>query len=134
MVHAEHLEMILLVDDDDLVRSVVKRMLEMKGYGIVEACNGQDGLFRLQTGADPVDLLLTDVCMPVLGGRELAEGARKLQPNIKIIFMSGQHQEFTHEDFGDEKIAFLQKPFSPAALINEVRQTLDCQRRLAATA
>jgi CheY-like chemotaxis protein len=133
MIDAIHSEVILLVEDDDLVRSVVKRMLERIGYRILEARNGHEGLLRLHAAADSIDLLLTDVCMPVLGGRELAAGALKVRPGLKIMFMSGQFQEFTHDDLGSE-VAFLQKPFGAIHLAIKIRQTLDSQHRCASTA
>ena len=112
-------EVILLVEDDPQLRSLVSRVLRGEGYNVLEAGNGIDGL--LTAAADPrdIDLLLTDVVMPRLGGRELAEKLRETRPRIRVLFTSG---------YSETPVApteqFLPKPFTTQALLHQIRQTL----------
>jgi two-component system cell cycle sensor histidine kinase/response regulator CckA len=82
-------EVILLVEDDDLIRMLARQILEVCGYVVHEARNGRDGMALCQDHQGPIDLLLTDVMMPDFGGRELADIAVKLRPGIKVLMMSG---------------------------------------------
>jgi hypothetical protein len=85
-------ESILLVEDEDAVRELVRRILTAGGYAVLEARNGREGLKLCETHAGKIDLLVTDVVMPELGGRELAEAALKLRPGLKVVFVSGQNK------------------------------------------
>ena len=78
-----------------------------------------------ETHPGKIDLLLTDVVMPVLGGRELAEAARKLRPGLKVIFMSGHTEDVVLKEGVQHGAAFLHKPFTPLQLAQKVRETLD---------
>ncbi len=127
-------EVILLVEDDDMVRMLAREILEGLGYVVHEALNGRHGLALCEAHKGPIDLLLTDVMMPELGGRELAEGALKLRPGVKVLFMSGLSREMVLQDRMRNGIAFLQKPFMPADLAQKVRETLDSEARSAARA
>jgi len=117
-------EIILLVEDEGIVRSLARHVLEGKGYKVREAANGREGLLVCE-GPDPIDLLLTDVMMRELGGRELAEAARSLRPSLKVIFMSGHTEDMVLKDGVRQGSAFLQKPFTPAGLAKKVRETLN---------
>jgi two-component system CheB/CheR fusion protein len=118
-------ESVLLVEDEDTVRALVRTILEGRGYTVAEAHNGREGLKLCQTHPAKFDLLLTDVVMPELGGRELAEAALKLRPGLKVVFMSGHTQDVILKEGVQQGAAFLHKPFTPMQLAEKVRETLD---------
>jgi CheY-like chemotaxis protein len=118
-------ETVLLAEDEDSVRRLARRILEEVGYTVLEARGATEAL-RISEGWDgPIDLLLTDVVMPELNGRELAERLSVLRPRIQILYISG----YTDHEILDGIIGpgnnFLQKPFTPEALTNKVREALD---------
>ncbi|MFA4901340.1 MAG: PAS domain S-box protein [Desulfobaccales bacterium] len=116
---------ILLVEDEEGVRHVVHRMLTLKGYSVLTA---KDGLEALQIGrdhADPIHLLLTDVAMPVMGGRELAEHLVPVHPEMRILFMSGHTEDgVVTRGVKESVINFIQKPFRAEQLLSKVRELL----------
>ena len=118
-------ESILLVEDEDTVRELVRTILKARGYSVVDARNGREGLKLCQSHTGVIDLLVTDVVMPELGGRELAEGALKLRPALKVLFMSGHTQDVILKEGVQQGAAFLHKPFTPLQLAQKVRDTLD---------
>jgi two-component system CheB/CheR fusion protein len=118
-------ESILLVEDEDTVRVLVGTILRARGYAVLEARSGRDGVKLCETHPGKLDLLLTDVVMPVLGGRELAEAARKLRPGLKVLFMSGHTEDVILKEGVQHGAAFLHKPFTPLQLAQKVRETLD---------
>jgi two-component system cell cycle sensor histidine kinase/response regulator CckA len=122
-------ETILLVEDDASVRGLNARLLRAKGYTVIEASNGKEALGVADQGANgDIKLLLTDVIMPEMGGKELAQRFRATHPNTKVLFCSGYKQEAI--DRGGELepgFAFLQKPFTPGLLARKVREVLDDQ-------
>src|SRR5471032_1093198 len=118
-------EVVLLVEDEDAVRKLARIILEVSGYVVLDARNGREGLALCETHHGPIDLLVTDVMMPELGGRELAEGAIKLRPGLKVMFMSGHTEDTVLKEGVQKGTAFLQKPFTPARLAQKVRETLD---------
>ena len=122
-------EVILLVEDEDAVRKLARMILETSGYKVLDARNGQEGLALCETHEGPIDLLVSDVVMPELGGRELAESALKLRPGLKVLFMSGHTQDVVLKEGVEKGTAFLQKPFMPVALAQKVRETLDSDVR-----
>ena len=124
-------EVILLVEDEDVVRELARRILEGSGYVVYEARNGREGLALCESHDGPIDLLVSDVVMPELGGRELAEGALKLRPGLKVMFMSGHTQDVVVREGVKKGTPFLQKPFTPAGLAQKVRETLDSEARSA---
>ena len=124
-------EVILLVEDEDAVRLLARRVLETSGYVVLEARNGREGLALCEAHEGPIDLLVTDVVMPELGGRELAEGALKLRPGMKVMFMSGHTQDVVLKEGVQKGAAFLQKPFTPVGLVQRVREALDSDARAA---
>ncbi len=122
---------ILLVEDEDAVRKLARLVLEASGYTVLESRNGREGLALCEAHEGPIDLLVTDVVMPELGGRELAEGALKLRPGMKVMFMSGHTQDVVLKEGVKKGTAFLQKPFTPAGLAQKVRDSLDGDARSA---
>jgi len=120
-------EVVLLVEDEDIVRVLARRILETSGYVVLDARNGREGLMLCETHPGPIDLLMTDVMMPELGGRELAEGAVKLRPSMKVMFMSGHTEDVILKEGVQRGAAFLQKPFTPSALARKVREVLDSE-------
>jgi chemotaxis methyl-accepting protein methylase/signal transduction histidine kinase/chemotaxis response regulator CheB len=123
-------EIILVVEDEDVVRKLARMVLETSGYVVLDARDGREGLALCQAHQGPIDLLVTDVVMPELGGRELAQGALKLRPGIKIVFLSGHSQDVILKEGVQKGIAFLRKPFSPLELTQTVRGVLDSDARL----
>ena len=116
---------ILLVEDEDGVRKLVRKLLERQGYEVYEARNGEEALEMLDQ-IPRIDLLLTDMIMPRMGGRALAEKMEQLKPELKILFISGYTENtLLQEELIEKKHAFLQKPFSADALIKRVRHLLD---------
>jgi CheY-like chemotaxis protein len=122
-------EVILLVEDEEMVRGLARMILETSGYMVLEASNGREGLTMCETNEGPIDLLLSDVVMPELSGRELAEQALKLRPGMKVMFMSGYTQDVILKEGVQKGTAFLQKPFTPVELAQRVRETLDANAR-----
>jgi PAS domain S-box-containing protein len=122
-------ETVLLVEDQDDVREFTRRALESYGYAVVAAADGGDAL-RAVADRPPVDVLVTDVVMPGMGGRELAATLRASQPGLRVLFVSGYTDEaIVRGADRDAGAAFLAKPYSPAALAREVRGLLDAGGR-----
>ena len=125
-------ETVLLVEDEDSVRSSVARALKRHGYEVIEATNGHEALALLDARAEPVALVLTDVMMPGMGGRELAEHLRTGRPALPVLFMSGYDAQSvaTHGTLPDGA-ALVEKPFTMETLLRQVRATLDASPRSA---
>ncbi len=119
-------ETILLVEDNDQVRHLARAILGRKGYAILEAVNGREALKTLESSNTPVDLLLTDVVMPGMSGRNLYEKIAEKQPGIKVLYMSGYtDNEIARSGVLEEGVDFIQKPFSVDSLNSKVRKVLD---------
>ena len=120
-------ETLLLVEDEDSVRSVAREILEANGYRVIEATNGQEALDRVRSREGPLDLVLTDVIMPVMKGTELARRLATEKPGLKVVFMSGYNEEsvFGVREAGEPAVVLIQKPFSPQDLLRWVREVLD---------
>ncbi len=119
-------ESILLVEDEDGVRGLALLVLQSKGYKVLAATDGRDALRVLDKHPDPIDLLVTDVVMPGLDGRDLEETLRRRFPQIKVLFTSGYTDDaiVRHGVLHDE-VSFLQKPYTPLSLARKVREVLD---------
>jgi CheY-like chemotaxis protein len=119
-------ETILLVEDEDGVRAFTRYTLQMQGYDVVEARDGEDALRVAERNRGYLHLLITDVVMPRRGGREVAERLVQAQPGVKVLFLSGYTDDAVvrHGVLASE-VAFLQKPFTPSALAQKVRDVLD---------
>jgi CheY-like chemotaxis protein len=122
---------ILLVEDEDAVRKLTRLVLETSGYTVLEAPNGKEGLELCEAHKGTIDLLVTDVIMPESGGRELAEGALKLRPAMKVLYISGHTEDTVLMEGILQGTPFLQKPYTPLALARKVRETLDAAGRAA---
>jgi two-component system CheB/CheR fusion protein len=118
-------ETVLLVEDEGGVRRLAKIMMEQCGYTVLEASNGREAISICESREDPIHLLLTDVVMPGMGGRELADRAVLLRSQMKVLFMSGHTNDIILEQGIAEGAPFLQKPFSKIQLTRKVRDTLD---------
>lgn len=119
-------ETILLVEDQTNVRRLVADLLKSYGYSVIEAANADEALAIAETLAEPIHLLLTDVIMPGVNGKVLAERLKLLRPAAKVLYMSG----FTDEKVGltsvlAPSVTYLRKPFTPEMLAERVRQVLD---------
>ncbi len=122
-------ETILVVEDEDLVRGFACRYLRNEGYVTQESTDGERALELLAGEANTVDLVLTDAVMPRMSGRELADHVARLRPALPVLFMSGYtNDEITRRGLLNPGVPFLQKPFSPEALANKVREVLDASR------
>jgi CheY-like chemotaxis protein len=119
-------ETILLAEDADAVRAVARQVLARLGYTVLEASDGMSALRLAETHRGPIHLLLTDVVMPEIGGRMLAEQLRGQRPGLKVLYSSGYTADAVvrHGMLGPG-IAFLQKPFTPEVLARKVRDVLD---------
>ena len=118
-------ETILLVEDEAAVRTLAKKILSQKGYRVLEASDGAIALRLAAAHVGEIDLVLTDVVMPNLGGRGMVEELRELSPGIRVLFMSGYPREEVFPDKGSANHPYLQKPFTGETLFSEVRSALD---------
>jgi two-component system, cell cycle sensor histidine kinase and response regulator CckA len=123
-------ETILLVEDEPIVRKMVFEVLRRQGYSVLEALQGDDALRLCQAPETSFDLLLTDVMVPGMSGRELAERVTVLRPDTKILFMSGYTDDpALRSGVSGASLPFIQKPFKPPELARKVREVLGDGRR-----
>jgi two-component system, cell cycle sensor histidine kinase and response regulator CckA len=119
-------EVVLLVEDEDGVRAVARRMLQQHGYSVLEAANGADALRLSAEYPSRIDLLVTDVVMPQINGRVLAERLAVTRPGLRVLYVSGYTDDaILREGVIEEDVSLLQKPFTVDALARKVRQVLD---------
>ena len=119
-------ETILLVEDNEALRQVARLALETQGYHVLEATNSADAVQKMLEHRDSIQLVLTDVVMPEMGGRELGEALRAQRADLKVLFMSGYTDDAVIRRGIIAKTAnFLQKPFTPLGLAKKVRAVLD---------
>jgi PAS domain S-box-containing protein len=118
-------ETVLLVEDEESVRELVRETLKSKGYSVMEAPDGIQGMKVAESFNGKIDILITDVAMPGMSGHELAKRVAASRPGIKILFLSGYTEDaIIHEGVLDPGTAFLQKPFTLQALARKVREVL----------
>jgi two-component system, cell cycle sensor histidine kinase and response regulator CckA len=116
---------VLLVDDEWLVLGAMREILRAQGYTVLEANRGEDALRICEEHEGPIDLLLTDVVMPEMNGRELASRVSEARPGIKVIYMSGYTEDtLIQHGVRTNEIAFVRKPFSILALEAKLREVL----------
>ncbi len=119
-------ETILLVDDEDSIRNFLSEILEEQGYKVINASNGKEGLHKFKEINDKIHLLISDIIMPKMSGQELANELRKLQPDIKVLFISGNiNNDFIKEQTPDSNVSFLHKPFTYDSIMSKIRKILD---------
>jgi signal transduction histidine kinase/ActR/RegA family two-component response regulator len=120
-------ETILLVEDEALVRGLAQRALRERGYSVIAAGDGVEALEMIADDPDrDIDLLLTDVIMPQMSGKDLADAVRAGRPRIRVLFMSGHTDDaIVHHGILDDGVLFLPKPFTPGQLTRKVREVLD---------
>jgi len=118
-------ETVLLVEDELMVRIFARDVLAAKGYQVLEASSGEEALHAYAGNRHTIDLLLTDIVMPGMNGRELAEQMVAMRPSLKVLFMSGYTEDASLRAAMWRSTSLLQKPFGVADLEREVRQTLD---------
>lgn len=119
-------ETVLVVEDEDAVRKATIRMLRNAGYQVLAASNGGEALLLCEGHPGDVDLLITDVVMPNLGGRDLVERLVKICPRLKVLYMSGYTDGgISQQDGSISGARFIGKPFSASELERRVRHALD---------
>jgi CheY-like chemotaxis protein len=119
-------ERVLLVEDEASVRHLEGAILRRLGYDVLEAVSGEDAIHVLTSQTFPIHIMLSDIVMPGMGGRELAERVATLRPEMKVLLMSGYTDDRVLQcQIRDRTVAFLQKPFSPDTLARKVREVLN---------
>jgi hypothetical protein len=119
-------ETILVVEDQPALRELVRRVLEQKGYRVLEAPNGEQAVRVAEGSARPIQLVITDVVMPGMNARAMAERIRGVWPTVRVLYMSGYHDDDVMlQSLATAKVDFLQKPFLPYDLAEKVRAVLE---------
>jgi CheY-like chemotaxis protein len=119
-------ETVLLVEDEPGLRKLAREVLQASGYTVLQAGDVREALRVCEHHLGAIHLFLTDVVMPRMSGCELARRVRALRPRMKVLYMSGYVDSLVHpQELPEEDAAFLQKPFTPDALLAKVRQVLD---------
>jgi CheY-like chemotaxis protein len=115
----------MVVEDEPSLRELMTHVLDRRGYKVMEAQDGTAALSRLQEHEGPLDLLITDIVMPGMRGWEVTERISAIRPSVKVLYISGYADDLVHGRKADlAGAAFLQKPFTPDALIKKVREVL----------
>ena len=118
-------ETILVAEDEDTLRALTRHLLELYGYRVLEACDGNQALRLSEQTADEINVLLTDVVMPGINGRILADQLKQKRPDVKVVFMSGYTgQRVGEKDILEPGSLFLQKPFTREGLARKIREAL----------
>jgi PAS domain S-box-containing protein len=121
-------ETILLAEDEDTVRNLTSRILKRRGYTVLEAANGGEALLACEQHPEPIDLLLTDMIMPKMNGRDLAKRLISIRPDMRVIFMSGYTDPDILKEVMDSGLPFLLKPFKLEELARKVREVLQSKK------
>jgi CheY-like chemotaxis protein len=119
-------ETILIAEDEEMIRKLACRILSSQGYNVLQAANGEEALRVYRSQAGPIDLLLADVVMPKLDGRQLYDQLGAMQPGLKVLFTSGYTDDAVlRHGVLESTTNFIAKPFTYSALAASVRRTLD---------
>ncbi len=119
-------ETILLVEDEEIVRAIMRSLLEESGYTVLEATDGEDGLRLFKENRGKINLVLSDIIMPKMQGREMYEEIKKIAPDIKILFISGYPADFIDQkSFSEKGKNIIDKPVIPDELLRKIREVLD---------
>jgi CheY-like chemotaxis protein len=125
-----HGETILVVEDEPAMREVTRRILARNGYSVVAAGSGHDALQAVTSQLEHIDLLLTDVVMPRMQGRELAEKIRILRPEVRVVFMSGYTQGLlSQQGVLEPSVHLIEKPFTETTLLTKLHEVLTSEDR-----
>jgi two-component system cell cycle sensor histidine kinase/response regulator CckA len=117
---------ILIVEDEEVVRKLAVRVLQMQGYKVLEAPDGGKALMLCEEFKEPIDLILTDVVMPGMSGRKLVDRLKVIHPEMKVLYMSGYTDDaIFHHGILESGVNFIQKPFNVDGLARKVREVLD---------
>jgi CheY-like chemotaxis protein len=118
-------ETVLLVEDEESVRQMAQEILQLSGYCVLDARNGSEALKVSEQHKGLIDIMVTDVVMPLLGGRELAEKLALTRPDMRVLYMSGYTDDaIVRHGVLDGRASFLEKPFTPDAFTRKIREVL----------
>lgn len=116
----------LVAEDNEVVRTIIKAILDRFGYKVIEAVDGDDAVIRFKENKDKIDLVILDVIMPKKNGKMVYDDIKKLWPEIKAIFTSGYTKDFVDKKgILEEGINFIPKPISANELLRKIRKVLD---------
>lgn len=118
-------ETILLVEDESDLREIFSHLLRMNGYHVLTADDGESAILTAKAYDQPIDLLLTDIVMPRMGGLEVAQRIRQIRPGIKVIYMTGYSESVVAKQLAGSSGSLLEKPVSAQALLQKIRELLD---------
>ncbi len=122
---AKGYETILVVEDEEALRELAREFLEANGYKVIEAERGEKAIQLVEHSQTSIDLLLTDVVMPGIGGKQLAKRLLELRPGLHVLYMSGYTDDVINNRVLPENTLLLPKPFTRAILLRKVREALD---------
>ncbi|MBI3652697.1 MAG: response regulator [Acidobacteria bacterium] len=116
---------ILLVEDEEVVRRLIRKLLEMQGYRVIEAATGWEALRFCEGAVEPIHLVVTDVMMPGMSGPELAMRLKRLIANVPVIYISGYSgDKFAEQGLEENDIVLVEKPFNISTLVQQVKKAL----------